>query len=143
MKMNNEGSYFTPNDGSINDTVKVMEDILKDLGEGNKVTIGIDCNANHYYTETTLKYEMDGFKTPVENDQLIDFYFKYITDHPLITYLEDPMATLDIFGWKKILSKFEERPNCIISMKNTYNENISCLKKVKKLLNLANLFIFI
>lgn len=132
MKMNNEGSYYTPNDGSINDTVKVMEDILKDLGEGNKVTIGIDCNANNYYSDQTLKYEMDSFKAPIENDQLIDFYVKYVSDHPLITYLEDPIATSDIFGWKKIITKFEEKPNCLVSMKNNYNESFQHLKKVMK-----------
>jgi enolase len=128
--MNNEGSYITPNDGSINDTIKIIEDILRDLGEGNKVTIGIDCNANNFYSDQAMKYEMDNFKTPIENDQLIDYYLKFIVDHPLVTYIEDPMATSDIQGWKKILTKFEERPNCLISMKNNYNENYSQLKKV-------------
>lgn len=132
MKMNSEGSYFTPNDGSINDTIKVMEEIVKDIAEGNKISIGIDCNANNYYSDQVLKYEMDTFKAPIENDLLIDFYFKFITDHPLVTYLEDPIATSDIFGWKKIISKFEEKPNCIVSMKNTYNEDIPLLKKVEK-----------
>ena len=78
MKMNSEGSYFTPNDGSINDTIKVMEEIVKDIAEGNKISIGIDCNANNYYSDQVLKYEMDTFKAPIENDLLIDFYFKFI-----------------------------------------------------------------
>jgi enolase len=128
--MNNEGSYYTPNDGSINDTIKVMEDILRDLGEGNRVTIGIDCNANNFYSDQAMKYEMDNFKTPIENDQLIDYYLKFIVDHPLVTYIEDPIASSDIQGWKKILTKFEERPYCIISMKSNFDENYSQLKKV-------------
>lgn len=135
--MNVEGSYFTPNDNSINDTIKVLEDIIKDLNEGTKVTIGIDCNANNYYTHATNKYEMDGFKTPIENDQLAEFYLKYCTDHPLITYLEDPISELDLSGWKKLISKFETKTNITIAGKNLFMDNISNLKDVNKF----NLFI--
>jgi len=130
MKMNTEGSYFTPNDNSINDTVKVLEDILKDLNEGNKVTIGIDCNANNFYSDAAKKYEMDGFKTPIENDQLIEFYVKYCSEHPLITYLEDPISELDIQGWKKMISKFEGKANFTISGKNLFMDSLNSLKDV-------------
>lgn len=129
--MNNEGSFFTPNDNSINDTVKVLEDIVKDIGEGNKITIGIDCNANNFYSDQVKKYEMDGFKTPIENDQLIEFYLKYCSEHPLITYLEDPISEFDIQGWKKMISKFEGKPGILISGKNLFMDNLSNLKEVK------------
>ena len=132
--MNSDGSYFTPNDNSINDTVKVLEDILKDLNEGNKVTIGIDCNADNFYTDAAKKYEMDGFKTPIENDQLIEFYLKYCSEHPLISYLEDPMSMLDVQGWKKMLSKFEGKQNFTISGKNIFNDNCHQLKEVNIIL---------
>jgi len=130
MKMNTDGSYFTPNDNSINDTVKVLEEILKDLNEGNKVTIGIDCNANNYYSDATKKYEMDTFKQPIENDQLIEFYFKYISEHPLITYLEDPISELDLAGWKKLITKLEEKLTFTVSAKNLFMDNIYSLKEV-------------
>lgn len=131
IKMNTEGSYFTPNDTSINDTVKVLEDIIKDLGEANKVNIGIDCNANNFYSDQAKKYEMDGFKTPIENDQLIDFYLKFCSEHPLVTYLEDPVSELDLHGWKKLLAKFEGKQNILISGKNLFNDNPAVLKNVK------------
>jgi len=142
--MNSEGSYFTPNDNSINDTVKVIEDILKDLNEGSKVTIGIDCNANNFYTDAAKKYEMDGFKTPIENDLLVDFYVKYLSEHPLITYLEDPMSELDLAGWNKLISKFEGKANLTIAGKNLFMENLTNLKDVKYISFLFFvLFIFI
>jgi len=100
MRLNNEGSYFPQND-TLNDVVKYMEDIIKDTGEAAKLSIGIDCNANNYFNETTKKYEMDGFKLPPDADPLIDYYVKYCTDHPLISYLEDPIADTDLIGWKK------------------------------------------
>jgi len=130
--MNTDGSYFTPNDNSINDTVKVLEDILKDINEGNKITIGIDCNANNFYSDAAKKYEMDGFKQPIENDQLIEFYLKYCSEHPLISYLEDPISELDLIGWKKLTTKFEGKPNFYISGKSLFMDSIQGLKDVNK-----------
>jgi len=101
MRPNSSGSYSSPND-TINDTVKILEEILKDTGEQTKYSIGIECNANNYYNDTTKKYDMDGFKQPIDTDQLLEFYLKYLTDHPAITYLEDPIADLELDGWRKI-----------------------------------------
>lgn len=42
-------------------------------------------------------------KKPPDADQLIDFYLKFCNDHPLINFLEDPIADVDIEGWKKIM----------------------------------------
>jgi enolase len=106
-----------------------MEEIIKDVAEPGKLSIGIDCNANNYYNEGTKKYEMDGFKQPSDVDPLIDYYFKYTTDHPLITYLEDPIADHDIAGWKKLYTKFESK-NITISSKNMVDENITKLSNV-------------
>ena len=61
---------------------------------------------------------MDGFKKPPDSDQLIDFYLKLVTDHPLITYLEEPIALEDNDGWEKIMDKFEEKPNIKIYSKS-------------------------
>ncbi len=130
MRLNNEGSYFPPND-NLNDVVKLMEEIIKDTGEAGKLSIGIDCNSNNYFNESTKKYEMDGFKQPPDADQLIDYYFKYITDHPLITYLEDPISSFDHIGWSKIYAKFESKPNVKISGKNIVGDSLSQLKHVR------------
>ncbi len=131
MRLNTEGSYYSPND-TVNDTIKLIEEIIKDLAEPGKFSIGIDCNANNYYIEGTNKYEMDGFKQPSDVDPLIDFYFKFVTDHPLITYLEDPIADTDIAGWKKLYGKFEGK-NMIISAKNML-KNFTFLKQVSLLI---------
>lgn len=129
MRLNSEGSYNSPYD-TINDTVKMLEEIIKDTGESNKLSIGIDCSANNYYNETTKKYEMDTIKGTPDADQLIDYYLKYCTEHPLITYLEDPIADTDHLGWKKITTKFESKPNIIISCKNMIGESFLNLKNV-------------
>jgi len=101
LRPNSSGSYSSPTD-TINDTVKILEDIIKDTGEPTKFSIGIDCNANAFFSESTKKYEMDGFKTPIDQDQLLDFYMKYLIDHPAITYLEDPIADVELDAWRKV-----------------------------------------
>jgi enolase len=131
MTLNSEGSYNSPND-TINDTMKLMEEIIKDTGEQSKLSIGIDCHANNYYNSETMKYEMDGFKQPSEVELLIEFYLKYCTDHPLITYLEDPIADSDYVGWKKMYWRFENmRPGVTITCKNLIDENPKLLKEVR------------
>jgi len=129
MRLNNEGSYYPPND-NLNDIIKLLEDIIRDTGESNKLSIGIDCNANNYFNDVTKKYEMDGFKQPPDAEALIDYYLKYCNEHPAIKYLEDPIADLDITGWQKIFMKFSQKPSVTISSKSLVGENFKNLKNV-------------
>ena len=111
LRLNPEGSFYPPTD-ALNDILKLIENIIAEVNEKDILSIGIDCNADNYYSESNKTYEMDGFKKPPDTDQLIDFYVKLITDHPLITYLESPIAESDVDGWEKIFDKFsEEKPN--------------------------------
>jgi enolase len=133
FRINNEGSHFSPYD-TINDTVKSIEEMIKEISKDSsysliKITIGIDCNANSYYSDQTKKYDMDGMKKPPDSDELIEFYLKYVTDHPLITYLEDPIADIDIQGWKKLFKKFEEKNSLVkLVCKNLICNSVPNLK---------------
>ena len=53
------------------------------------------------------RYEWEP-KTQFEPTQLIEFYEKMITDHPLIEYIEDGFADKDIQGYKRCIDKFSE-----------------------------------
>ncbi len=120
--------------------MKALEDIIKDTGETLKFTIGIDCQANNYYNDTTKKYDMEGFKQPPDADQLIEFYIKYLSEHPMITLLEDPIADMDRQGWNKIYQKFEGNKNITITAKNIIDESLSNLKNVTEHLELEETF---
>lgn len=133
FRINLEGSHFSPYD-TINDTVKILEEIIKELLKDNslmplKMSIGIDCSANGFYNESTKKYDIEGMKNPSDSDGMVDYYLKYLTEHPLITYLEDPMADSDIQGWKKLFKKMEEK-NCLVKVccKNLIGSNLQNLK---------------
>ena len=130
MRLNDEGSYFPPID-TMNDIMKLMENIITECGGGDNFYYGIDCNGNNYYNAETKTYEMDGFKKPPDNDQMIEFFVKLCKDHPLIKYLEDPLSNDDLRGNSKLMDKFtEECPDVKIVLKRLVDD---------KLVNLSNI----
>ena len=114
----------------MNDLIKLMENIINELGPENYY-YGIDCNGNNYYTQESNTYEMDGFKKPPDNDQMIDFYIKLCKDHPLLKYLEDPLANNDLRGYSKLMDKFTtECPDVKIVIKRLIDDKLINLNKI-------------
>ena len=130
MRLNDENSYYPPTD-ALNDILKLIENIITEANAEGNIYYGIDCNANNYYSEETGLYEMDGFKKQPDKEQLIDFYLKLATDHPLLKYLEDPMADADLRGWAKLLEKFAStKPEVKIASKSLIGNDILKLGEV-------------
>ena len=130
MKLNEENSYYPPTD-TMNDIIKLLENIINETGANDKLYFGIDCNANNFYNESNNTYEMDGFKKPPEIDELINFYIKLCDEHPLLKYLEDPLINNDSEGWKKLIEKFsEEKPDVKIVNKRIYNDDFQKLNNI-------------
>ena len=126
MKPNNEGSFTPPSD-KYEDVLKLMEGFIKDINTAmnnqNMVTLGIDFNADNFYNSADTSYEPEGVKKPVDNIQLIDLYIKLISDHPSLTYLEQPISNEDEEGWDLILEKFKEKQNiCIVRKGDMYKK---------------------
>ena len=130
MRLNEEGSYFPPTD-VMNDIFKLMENIITEIGIADSFYYGIDCNGNNFYTQESNTYEMDGFKKPPDNDQMIDFYIKLCKDHPLLKYLEDPLSDNDLRGYSKLMDKFStECPDVKIVLKRLVQDKINNLSKI-------------
>ena len=130
MRLNDEGSYFPPTD-VMNDIFKLIENIISEIGMADCFYYGIDCNGNNYYNQETNTYEMDGFKKPPDNDQLIDFYIKLCKDHPLLKYLEDPLSNNDLRGYSKLMEKFStECPDVKISLKRLIEDKLNNLSHI-------------
>ena len=130
MRLNEEGSYFPPTD-VMNDIFKLMENIIAEMGIADCFYFGIDCNGNNFYSQETNTYEMDGFKKPPDNDQLIDFYIKLCKDHPLLKYLEDPLSDNDLRGYSKLMDKFNtECPDVKIVLKRLVKDKIDRLSHI-------------
>ena len=130
MRLNDEGSYFAPID-TMNDIIKLMENIITECGGGDNFYYGIDCNGNNYYTAETKTYEMDGFKKPPDNEQMIEFFVKLCKDHPLLKYLEDPLSNEDLRGNSKLMDKFaEECPDVKIVLKRLVDDKLANLSNI-------------
>lgn len=117
IKLNSEGSYTSPFDNTV-DTLKLINQIIDETSESN-IYIGIDCNANNYYSEG--KYEIEGSKKPIASSELIEYYSKLCSNNKKIIYLEDALSEDDNEGWK-LIEKFQ-----------TTNEQvfIGCKRKFK------------
>jgi enolase len=130
MRLNEEGSYFPPTD-VMNDIIKLLENIINEIGMADSFYFGIDCNGNNYYNQETNTYEMDGFKKPPDNDQLIEFFVKLCKDHPLLKYLEDPLSDTDLRGYSKLMDKFAtECPDVKIVLKRLVQDKINNLSNI-------------
>lgn len=132
MQCNSEGSYSSTSD-TINDALKTLEDIIKDTGEHQtgKLLIGIDCNASNYFNETTNKYDMDTFKQQIDADQLIEYFFKLINDRPLIAYINDPLNPKDVKSYIKLIERFKDKSNVVISCRRMFGETEESYLNVK------------
>jgi len=83
---------------TIAEALKILEEAIKTTKLLN-VKIGIACNAGDLFNEATGKYEMEGPKSQFDNSQMVDYYIKFLNEHPLVCYLEDPMSEKDLAGW--------------------------------------------
>jgi len=99
FKRGADGAFFNAYD-NIGECFKLLEDAIAHMGintEARKfLKIGLNADAGSWFAEELGKYEWDGPKTAYDVDQLIDFYEKLITDHPLLEYIEDGFANSDI-----------------------------------------------
>lgn len=100
--MKSINSSFLCTMDSIAEAVKVLEEVIKTM-KGSNMSIGINCNGSELYNAGTKKYEMEGAKALFDTTQMIDFYVKFLADHPLVTYLEDPMSNEDLPGWRAFI----------------------------------------
>ena len=130
LRLNDEGSYFPPTD-VMNDIFKLIENIISEINMPECFYYGIDCNGNNYYMAETNTYEMDGFKKPPDNDQLIEFFVKLCKDHPLLKYLEDPLSNTDLRGYSKLMDKFAtECPDVQIVIKRLVQNKLVNLSHI-------------
>ena len=66
---------------------------------GNEVYIALDAASSEFYKNK--KYVLSGENKTIISDDLIKYYEKITSSHPIIS-IEDPMAEDDLDGWKNI-----------------------------------------
>lgn len=91
MKFSPDGTFVCPSD-TIMDNLKIVEDAITNAGAKDNFSIGLSWAADTLFSAETKKYELENPKTPFDNDQMIEYLIKLLTDKPIIQYLEDPLA---------------------------------------------------
>ena len=66
---------------------------------GNDVYIALDAASSEFYKNK--KYHLTGENLNIGSDELIKYYEKIISSHPIIS-IEDPMSEDDLEGWENI-----------------------------------------
>jgi enolase len=67
--------------------------------------IGMNCDADKQFNNDPKdpnKYEIEGLKTQSTGVQVAEYLMKMVEEHPLITYIEDPMAECDADSARKL-----------------------------------------
>lgn len=75
---------------------------------------------------------MDGFKKNPDSTQLLDFYNKLISDHPLIEFLETPFYSKENDSFIKFYTKLQnQKPNEHLSSKIIISDIIHTEKNLE------------
>ena len=98
--LGDEGGY-APQLKNHNEALDYLMKAIEKSGykPGNDVYIALDAASSEFYKNK--KYELTGESKKINSDDLIKYYEKITTSHPIIS-IEDPMSEDDLDGWKNI-----------------------------------------
>ena len=65
--------------------------------------------ADQYLVVEQGKYDMDGPKNLYDAKMLTDWYIKIVTEHPLVSYIEDGIRIGDNAGWQLHCAALKEK----------------------------------
>ena len=106
----------------------MIEDAITASGaneDGRKLfKMGINCDADNSYNKDPKdpkKYEQEGQKLQFDLEGMIEYYFKILQEHPLISYIEDAFAQFDFEAHKQFRDKLSnEFKNVDMSLKQLF-----------------------
>ena len=101
--LGDEGGY-APQLKNHNEALDYLMKAIEKSGykPGNDVYIALDAASSEFYKNK--KYELSGENKIINSDDLIQYYEKITSSHPIIS-IEDPMAEDDLDGWKNITKR--------------------------------------
>ena len=131
FKPNASGAYFNAHDNH-NETFKLLEDAIAQVNcntpERKHLSIGINVDSESYFLADQGKYDIDGPKNLYDSNMLADWIIKLSTDHPLLTYIEDPFVNGEISGYQKLQEGLKER-DVKVSVQKWFGSDIDQIKE--------------
>jgi enolase len=103
-ELGDEGG-FAPVLSSNEEAIELIENAIKNSGYTfDDIKIGIDVAASSFFEDGFYKIKIAEGKENLNSDQMIEWYEKIISEHPII-FLEDPLAENDWVGFTNITEK--------------------------------------
>ena len=98
--LGDEGGY-APQLKNHNEALDYLIKSIENSGykPGNDVYIALDAASSEFYKNK--KYHLTGENLNIGSDELIKYYEKIISSHPIIA-IEDPMSEDDLEGWENL-----------------------------------------
>jgi len=105
--LGDEGGY-APQLKNHNEALDYLMKAIEKSGykPGNDVYIALDAASSEFYKNN--KYELSGENKTINSDDLIKYYEKTTSSHPIIS-IEDPMSEDDLDGWKNITKSLGDK----------------------------------
>ena len=138
FKRGPDGSFFNAFE-TINDSFKLLEDAINAVGintaKRQYLKIGVNTDAQSFYLEEQSRYDWEGPKNLWDQGQLIEFYNKLISDHPLLEYFEDCFGLADIQGYKKFTKQLKEshEGKVQVGVKALFQSDLNIIKEFTQL----------
>lgn len=137
FKANQTGAYFNAYE-SINDSFKLLEEAINqsqvNKGERKYAQIGINVDSASWYLPEQDRYEMEGPKNLMDQTALTEWLAKMVTDHPLLTFIEDPFRPGDLVGYQRLVNRLKDR-GVTVSVKQWFGSDLVELKKHTQLIH--------
>ena len=94
------------------------------------LSIGISVDPDQFFLPDIGKYDIDGPKNLYDNKMLCDWYIKILNEHPLVTYLEDPVRVGDVDGWKQLKAALAAKHEHVqIGVRNWFKSELATIKE--------------
>lgn len=132
FKPNASGSYYNAHENH-NETFKLIEDAISNSGanaNGQILTIGINVDPDQFFNPDQGKYDIDGPKNLYDSKMLADWYVKIVNDHPLLSYIEDPVRVGDVDGWKTVMQTMQAKHEQVrIGVSKWFESDLNTIKQ--------------
>ena len=101
FKMGVDGAFLN-GCASVAESLKMLEDAIVLSGANDSgrrlFQIGVNCEAESYFNKDVkdpMKYSDESGKALIDTDAMIELYKKMMTDHPLLSYIEDAFGQFE------------------------------------------------
>jgi len=98
---------FAPELECNEDAIKTLISAIEKAGyDTNEVKIAIDAASSEFYEDGF--YNLSGEELVLNSEQMCEYLYNFVSKYPIIS-IEDGMAEEDMFGWKMLTERMQDK----------------------------------